>query len=626
MEKIPLPDGPFVEAEFIAAARAAGAFCLDVEHHIDRGWRHPGFKLDGVSLYTPGSGPHYVLTDQSDFRFLETLFETCETVAHNAKYDLVCLKRAGLIDRYPTRLFDTMLATNLWDENIEHGELGLKKIIPREFGYRLMEFQEAYGTPEFTRYASEDAYWTYRLYLTRKQQLEQKGQTRYFEKIMIPGLLVFCDLELAGMKWSLQEARKMYYSIRAIRDRLYQSIHGTLGNVDINSPKQLSKRIFGELGYTTKYSEKGKNGHWGTGEVVMARMAKRYPVCREICTFRTCEKLISTYLTPLTEQAVENFDNRVRGSFWLVSKTGRTRCSDANLQNVPVTHNLPDELKQAGINLRRGFVAPQGKKLVVQDFSQIELRFLAHITNDPVLLSAYRSWECRACGKKGESGTILHSCPLCGKAEDSKVLKGLGDGFWHGLDIHSITTDRVQALNADRQAGKICNFSLAGMATARTMHNMYPNFTVSKWQESIEGWFDLYKGVRGWHQASEARLRAGHPARDVFGRLRTVTEHDRKHNFKHALNQYVNVQFQGSALGLALICLRETREKYIKEALWGNGVQIVNFIHDENVFEVDESIADQVFAETQWIMENSIKIKVPIRAEGHVVDAWGLAK
>jgi DNA polymerase-1 len=619
----------FCVADFVKAAKEFGCFSFDIEHNPNISWREDGFKIHGMSVCTD-QVVHY-LTDHSDIQEVcKQLFEDpkVEAVAHNGKYDLICLKRSGLIEDYPKNFIDTMCVMNLLDDNLSEHELGLKSLIPRIYGKEMVDFKtassEGLDSDKFHEYAKEDAYWEFKLWVDHKPQLQQQNLYNYLTRIMMPALITFCDVELAGVGWNTGHAIWCYNEFSKTRDKLTKRIYETIGKIDIASSQQISKRLFEDLGYSTKYTEKGKNGFYCADYDVLDKMSYKYPVCRDICLVRSCDKMISTYLTNLTRQHSENFDGRVRGSFWLTSQTGRTRCSDDNLQNVPVHYNMHEELRH--INLRKCFVPRNGFKLIVGDFSQIELRFFGQIAKERTFMSYFRKWECTECNSSGESDVILHSCPNCGVKENEGSIKGSCKGFWHGKDLHYNTAHKISVLDGDRGAAKIANFSIIYNILARTLHARNPELSESKWQAVIDEFMSEYKDVRTFHAAKERELKSLGKTRDLFGRIRRFTKKSLREHFKHCLNAIINFPVQSSATALSLIVMAAARRHFLKTGQWMNDVFIVNMVHDELVFEVREDLAEELLPVIRDIMEKSLKFDVPIRADLHIVESWGHSK
>jgi DNA polymerase-1 len=348
-------------------------------------------------------------------------------------------------------------------------------------------------------------------------------------------------------------------------------------------------------------------------------------VCEKIRLYRTADKMINTYIVPITNMAMADEHDRVHPTFWVVSSTGRTRSEKPNFQNIPAW--LGEEFSH--LSIRKNFLAAPGRKLLVSDLSQIELRMVGHISGDPLFLDAYCRWKCTACEREGTSTTILHSCPECGCAENAGILEDSRlQGFWHGQDLHQQTSDRVSALRGSRQDGKRSNFALVYYATASMMNYHYPNLSVAQWQEVIDEYFGprAYLGVAKWHDRMRVQLEAHGETTDVFGRRRRITRDNVRRNYKHALNQLINFGPQASACELIELSLVKMREQFIERNAWLRTVFPVNFVHDEIVLEVVEDYIAEALPVVRDCMELSVKFKVPIRADALVVDRWGDAK
>jgi len=262
--------------------------------------------------------------------------------------------------------------------------------------------------------------------------------------------------------------------------------------------------------------------------------------------------------------------------------------------------------------------------MIVADLSQIELRLCAHVTQDPEFLKAYCSWQCTKCKTTGsESVQILHVCPNCGAKENEKVLKdSTVEAFWHGLDLHQMTTDDVPALDGNRQYGKTANFALIYYATAPRLHYEYPEFSIKQWDEVIFQYFRKYIGVRKWHLEMQQALSEGGVCRDIFGRKRRVSRQEIHKSAKHALNMFINFPVQASACNYIQLCMSNMRKQWIADRVWMSEIYMSNFIHDETVFEVPEHLVDKYVPQIQYWMENSVRFTVPIRADIKVSDNW----
>ena len=617
---------------FIEAAKKCGAYSLDVEHAASSDLNNPGFELWGVSFATEGFEDGIYVTDYETYAFIcRELFPLdVEAIAYNGKYDLKCLVSVKVITpaQYPKVFVDPMVGVNLLDESRPPNRLGLKRVIEDAYGHKMVEYEEASShgrdSAEFAKYACEDAEWELKLWLRIKPRLEEQKLLALFERILMPAEKAFADVELVGIQWDFDYAKTLLHEFQRIRKEHENEVIESIGMINLNSPQQVSRRLFDELGYSTKGLQATKKGDWSVDADAMDTLAKKYPVCASIKTFRTCHKMIGTYIEPITRRAMADPNGRVHPTFWLVSKTGRTRCDKPNFQNIPAWLHKRKGFEH--LNIRKAVIAKPGFKLIVADLSQIELRMIAHITQDKNFLKAYRKWTCTACGKTGsENHKLFQACPNCGEPENEDALKG-EKGFWHGKDLHQQTTDNVAALKGDRQSGKMSNFAIGYYATARIMHYEYPALTIRQWQDIIDDWLDFYSGVRDWHGKCETGLSMSGRMRDVFGRLRRISKADIARSYKHALNQFINFSPQASACTLIEFSLVKLREQFIEEGVWLDEIFCSNFVHDELVFEAPEAKAEAYSKVIREVMESTVDFSVPIRADVAIVDRWGEMK
>jgi DNA polymerase-1 len=614
----------FTDDDFIQNAKRCGVFAFDVEHSPKVECSNPDFPDEfwgvGLSTFRGDQILAEFYRDLDRVRHIMSELSDVEAIAYNGKYDMKCLGTLGF--PYPEKFFDPMVAVNLLEDNRRPNQIGLKVVVKDYYKYEMKIFKDAskHGpdSEEFNKYAVDDVVWELILWKDLKPKLLEQGLEKLFYKILMPVSKVFSDMELTGMKWDISSAKDLLLKFATMRDKLENEIYSEVGELNLNSGDQLAKRLFEELGYSTRGIEMTKSGsRFSTDSKAMETLAKKYPVCLKIVQYRMCGKMIGTYIEPLTRRAMDDPFSRIHPTYWIVSSTGRTRCEKPNLQNLPSF--MPKEFD--GMSIRKCFVPHEGRKLIVADLSQIELRVAAHISQDKKFLSAYQGWNCKVCGEKGIfSDHVLHSCPKCGSPEDEK------EGFWHGLDLHDMTSKGVPALKNNRQAGKQANFALIYMATARRMHEAYPDMNIGEWNDAIDQFMTTYSGIRKWHLQSEYQLKSGGVAVDIFGRKRRIDRRELRHNFKHSLNQFVNFPVQSSACAFIELSLVHLREELIEKGYWLKGVWPTNFVHDEIVLEVEDELIDEVSAITLDKLENTVKMRVPVRADLLVVDSWGDAK
>lgn len=653
--------------DFIDRAKSHGAFAFDTEHDPEISPHDKGFKLHGASFATEGI--EFYTQDMGDISsIVKELFPTdVEAVAYNLKYDLKTLTAAGVINTYtfPKNPHDPMLQVNLLDENRKPNELGLKIVIYDQYGYVMRTFDEvikSYGleSREFKEYATDDARWTFKLHTDLKKQLIEQNLWKLYTRILMRMTKVAADIEWCGIGWDIPEAKRLLRGFQVLRKDLENAIIGEIGPLNLASGDQIARRLFEELGYSTKGLGMTSSGkRVSTDAESMEKLARTYPICDKIVKYRTANKMISTYVEPLTRMALDDQYGRIHPTIWLTSATGRSRMEKPNFQNIPAW--LDETFKH--LSIRAAVVPPPGWKMLVFDLSQIELRLCGHICGDAKFLKAYRSWKCTACNSVGsEISQILHKCPKCGAAENEDILKNCPKckslhvptikdkitrevkgcpcclegkpyddvkikGFWHGEDLHQQTTDNVAALEGNRQYGKTANFALIYCASPMRMHYEYPAFSVDQWSEISEQYFETYKGVRIWHMREEHQMNTTGVCQSIFGRKRRIPRIEIKKHYKHALNQFINFGVQASASEYIELCMANIREHFIKEGIWMKDIFQSNFVHDECCYECRESCVDQIVPIIQSIMENSVAFQIPIRTGVKICKKnWGEAK
>jgi len=609
-------------AEMIKVATDSKLLCFDVEHESTTKWSLPNFDIHGCgfSSFKDGKIISEYYTSREDIQKILTncFVGDIEVIAHNASFDLNCLKSAGYVFQDPL-IRDTIVLLNLYDENMQ--SYGLKDVVPEIYGEKMSSYKEASAagldTQAFYDYGKDDVYWELRIYLDYRPKVKKKGCWELFT-VLMKSLLVFTDISYYGMLWDVDQARPLYIKLLAAKTRIEKSIFKKIGKLNISSPGQLKKRLFYELGYSPKGLVENRNtGKVALDEANLVILSKRYAVCKLIISYRKVAKLISTYIEPLTTEESVSKDGRVHGNFYLHSNTGRTRSSDHNLQNVPTEYSEPE---LAGINIRKAFVAGKGKKLIVSDYSQLELRLAGHITADKGFMDAYLNYSC-PCGAKGAANRILRNCPSCGAKENES------GGFWHGQDLHQATTDSIPQMNGDRKAGKVANLAIIYNAKAYRLHTQYPKISQDVWEDIVRGFLRKYSGVDRFLKSVTRSYRAKQPVMSLLGRQRNITDDARKERSeKLNLNQLNN--FPGQAAGAIIIQLAQIklRNRWKKKGWWIDKAMIINSIHDEIVIEADLDILDEAKEDVRECMENCITLKVPLRADPVIASSWGDAK
>ena len=501
-------------------------------------------------------------------------------IGHNLKYDLVVLeKNFGFCD-FNIKA-DTMILAWLTDPE---SSVSLDNLAKRLFNYETVKFKDVVKKGEnfssvslekAAEYAAEDAWVTYKLYYKFKNLLDPT-LWKEAKEVEFPFIKTLIDMEREGIKLDVEFFEKLLIKSRENIERLTKEIHSLTGeNFNINSTKQLGYVLFEVLGLDAV--KKTKTGY-STNESVLQKLKDKHPVIEKILEYREIHKLQSTYIEPLLKLAKKSEDNRIHTSFIQTgTATGRLSSKNPNLQNIPVKTEL-------GREIRYGFVAKEGYKLVGIDYSQIELRLLAHFSKDPALLEA----------------------------------------FYEDKDIHLETAVKIfgkERAREKRNIAKSINFGLIYGMGARKLSQTI-NVSQKEAKAYIESYFASFPTVKDFINKvqKEAKER---------GFVETLLKRRRYFDFKHAnafqtagyLREAVNTVFQGSAADLIKLAMNKINETLEKE----RGKMLLQ-IHDELIFEVKEEEASSYASEAKKIMENIYELAVPLKASVAIGDNWGELK
>lgn len=595
--------------EALREMRAAGVFAVDTETTSIDPIRADlvGVSLsclDGVAYYIPVGHLPDALTifgDPDDLtsvsrleplprqRVLECLRPLLEDAAigkigHNIKYDLLVFERAGIALR--GIVMDTMVASYLTDPSrLRHNldEVSLqylrRKPIPIADligrGSKTITFDHV-PVDRACEYASEDADFTWRLAEVFRPQLRERQLESLFSEVEIPLISVLARMEKMGIAID-----------QAVFDGLRKEIEARLGALEveifelagepfkINSPKQLQEILFVKLGLKPK--RKTKTG-LSTDVEVLEELVRDHPLPEKILEFRTLEKLRGTYVEALPK-LINPETGRIHTSFnQAVAATGRLSSSDPNLQNIPVRTEL-------GRRIRAGFVAAGGtKRLISADYSQIELRILAHLSGDKNLVTA----------------------------------------FFEDQDVHRDTAARVfnvppEMVSPDmRRQAKAVNF---GVVYGISPFGLAKNLGISTGEAArfIDSYFAQYPGVRHWLEQTLEQARKDGFVKTLLNRRRYVPElastdiNTRKAAERAALNTPV----QGSAADIIKLAMVR-----LDAALRGTTARMLLQVHDELLVEAEAGEAETVAALMRRIMEEAICLDVPLLVDVGIGSNW----
>lgn len=612
--------------DLIACAKSSKVLTFDIEYKATEfGYHAPGFDIHGCGFATICDGS-IISEYYKDRAIIQELIDECFTmdihcIAHYAQSDIAGLIAAGY--RVPDHflLDDTILILSLLDENRK--SYGLKQIARSVYKVDMEDYNEAASdgldSERFYKYGKLDVQVELKIFCDNYDDLKNSPAYDLYRNHLTPSLRTYADIMLSGMYWDRDYGRDLYLKIVPKIQQLEKRIFASIGKINLGSTTQLANRLFRDLGYSTEGLALTATGKIGLGAKNMKILASKNKVCADIVTWRSLNKLLSTYLLDFMNKMQHT--GKVFANFSIHSATGRTRSSDSNLQNVPTKFKNP---MLSDLTLRKGFSCPPGKSIIIADFAGLELRVGATVCQEPFFQHAFRKYRCPVCGSEGESRTILHKCPHCGAVENEKA------GFWHGADLHAMTRDEIPELNGDRQLAKTINFSILFLASPYRLHKENPQLSVDEWDAIITAYFKRLPGVRRYHRNQEQLYMNGKASIDIFGRRRFLPLPKKrgdlkeyKRAYKHGLNQIVNQPIQGPGATLTQIAQNDLRKLWLGKGWWRTKAVINCSVHDEIVVTCDEVLAEQAKDDLQSCMENCERfLDVPLRADAKICKTW----
>ena len=509
--------------------------------------------------------------------------ETHKLIGQNIKYDLIILRRYGLA---PSAIsFDAMIASHL--TRPEERRHNLEVIANNVLGQSLIGFADVAGkdgsfaavpVEEATAYASEDAEIVQRLYVPLLEQLRGHNVQSLFDTVEMPLVSVLATMETNGIILNTDALSEQGDEIRKELELLEADLFDMAGeSFNPNSPKQVAEILFFRLGLPIL--AKTKTGP-STSAHVLTRLAELHPLPGKLITFRELKKLLSTYIDQLPK-AVNPSTGRIHSSFHQTSTaTGRLSSSDPNLQNIPTRTDI-------GGRIRSAFIAAPGHTFVAADYSQIELRLLAHFSQDEQLLEGFRS----------------------------------------GVDLHRLTASHVFGLPEEevtdqlRDAAKRINFGiLYGISPFGLGREL--RIPQSEAKAYIDRFFSAYpKAKETLDDLVETATKMGY-AETLLGRRRPLpnltSRNMQQRNFDR--RNAVNTPIQGSAADLIKLAMIHIDAKIRAANL---SMKMILQIHDELVFEVPEAELEPSIAMIRDGMENAYPLSLPLTAKLSTGTNWG---
>ena len=530
------------------------------------------------------------------FDLLRPLFEDDAVlkVGHNLKYDAHVLSRSINGGFKVTPIDDTMCLSFVLDAgarsshklddlaqyHLDHAMIPYSEVCGK--GTKKITFDEV-SPEDALAYAAEDADMTLRLWMMLKPRLAQEGKTRVYERLERPLIHVLADMEGEGIKVDRHALSKMSQHFAEILARLEGEIHTLAGEeFNIGSPKQLGEILFDKM--ALEGGKKSKTGAWSTNADVLDDLAAAgVEIAEKVLEWRQIAKLKSTYADALVT-SIHPETKRVHTSFSMVgASTGRLSSSDPNLQNIPIR-------TAEGRQIRTAFVPEEDAVLISADYSQIELRLVAHIANEASMI----------------------------------------DAFNHGVDIHAQTASEVFGVPLDemtsetRRRAKAINFGIvygiSGFGLARQL-----TIPQSEARSYIAAYFDRFPGIKNYMNEMKLKAREDGFVETLYGRrlyIQGITSSNGAQR-GFAERQAINAPIQGTAADIIKQAMVRMPSA-LKEAHCP--ARMLLQVHDELIFECPKQDADDAIALIKKVMEHAahpvLELSVPLIADANMGASW----
>ncbi len=568
--------------------REKGYFAFDVETTQIEFFKS---RLVGLSISFEAEG-YYIPFNRQAFSFAdfkEVMGEVFAAAAvkksgHNLKFDILHLRAAGMPVNGAAD--DSMVISYLLNAN--RRAHSLKDLTLEYLKYQQVDYDDLVGKgkdkrdleqvdiEKISRYCIDDSCLSYKLSKMLAEEMGKKGLTDLYRNIEMPLMQVLIDMEFAGVKIDAEflksAAKQMETKLAGIEAEVFR----TAGyEFNLNSSQQLGELLFEKMNLPIQKRTR-KTKSYSTDNEVLEEL-KSFPVVEKIIAYRTYKKLSSTYL----EGLLQNLDSssRVHTSYnQAIAATGRLSSSNPNLQNIPLS-------EMGGVNVRKAFVAEEGKMLLAADYSQVELRVMAHCSADEKLIEAFEN--------------------------DFDIHQHTADTVF-GKDMFSSEKER-------RKRAKIINFSvLYGSGPFSLSKELGVSFKEAK--EFIDMYFDRYRGVRSFIERVIQEAEANPTVKTISGRIREIPEimSANKTVKDNGKRMAINTVIQGSAADIIKIAMIN-----IHRQLRGMESRLIMQVHDELVFEYTPAEEKKLFESVKQEMEHAWKLAVPLKVTLKKGKNWG---
>ena len=579
-----LVDTPDKIKNLVAILQGAKEICLDTE---TTGTDPIKARLVGVSFSIKEGQGWYVpvYEKQEALELLRPIYENPDIikVGQNLKYDLQVLQNHGIELRGP--MFDTMIAHYLLHPEMRHG---MDYLAEAYLHYQTIHIDELIGTgknqksmaelspEEVYVYACEDTDITLRLKNLFAPELEKEGLMKLFQEIEMPLMPVLAYMERNGVCIDTEGLRETSVLYSEEMQRIEEEIYQLAGvHFNISSPKQVGEVLFDQMKITNK-PKKTKTGQYATTEEILVSLKSKSPIVGKILEYRGLKKLLSTYIDALPE-LINPDTGHIHTSFnQTVTTTGRLSSSNPNLQNIPVRD-------EQGKEVRKAFIPEAGQEFFCADYSQIELRIMAHLSGDENLIEAFNA----------------------------------------GQDIHAATAAKIfhkaleEVTSDERRKAKTANFGIIyGISAFGLAERLDVSRTEAK--ELIDGYFLTYPGVKEYMEKSIAMAREKGYTETIFKRRCYLPDiNSNNANVRgNAERNAINSPIQGSAADIIKIAMIRVYQRMKAEGIRS---KMILQVHDELCFTVLPEEKDRLQKIVVEEMQNAVQMRIPLIAD----TGWG---
>jgi DNA polymerase-1 len=588
-----LVDTPEKALALAATLQKQKAFCFDTE---TTGLNPNDAELVGISFAWKAHEAYYVPLDENYHRATRQLAvfkgvledEAIEKTGQNIKFDISILRWYDVVVK--GKFFDTMIAHYLLEPDRRHNMDYLSEVylhyqpvaIENLIGKKGKNQRSMRTVPleEIKEYAAEDADVTWQLREVFEPKLEETGTEKLFYETEMPLVPVLAAMEAEGVKIDTQAlarfGEELAHEIAAMEKEIF-AMAGVEFN--ISSPKQLGEVLFERLKLSGK-PKKTKTGQYSTGEEVLTKLAYRHPIVDKILEYRSLTKLKSTYVDSLPK-LVARRDGRIHTSYnQAVAATGRLSSNNPNLQNIPIRTARGREIRKAFVPRNKDYL------LLAADYSQIELRIIAHLSKDEAMMEAFRE----------------------------------------GLDIHASTASRVFGVPVEavtkemRRQAKTVNF---GIIYGISAFGLSERLKIPRREaaEIIESYFEKYPGIRRYMDETIAFAREHGYVETILGRRRYLSDIRSANGVvrAYAERNAINAPIQGSSADMIKIAMIRIFSEMQKRNMKS---KMILQVHDELVFDAYREETEMLKVLVEEKMKNALKLEIPVEVDVNTGENW----